>query len=222
MITEGASLLYTSDDLLPGMSINQNSGIVTWYGMAQSEDEVVNVNLKITLNGKVKNVQATALRVADEIDYYTYGAVTVHGSNKSVNYAQNQVDLSQQITYSQLRTTHFVSGRTYVDTITSGADVTFQAISGEDYCQIIGEECTVFENKSTSQRQMIIKVTVVLNEQQSIQQFTITQSAGSKTYSEIYGSISYNMADPSGGTVPPVLSYTQTWGWNGVTSGGGQ
>ena len=50
---------------------------------------------------------------------------------------------------------------------------------------------------------------------------TCTQSAGAKTYANPVVSLSYATIPAKGGTVSPTLSYSQTWGWNGATSGGG-
>ena len=49
----------------------------------------------------------------------------------------------------------------------------------------------------------------------------VTQSAGVKTYSEITVNLSYPQASAAGGTVKPTLTYSQTWGYNGSTTGGG-
>lgn len=50
---------------------------------------------------------------------------------------------------------------------------------------------------------------------------TCTQLSGDKTYSNPVVSLSYAVIPAKGGTVTPTLSYSQTWGWNGATSGGG-
>ena len=49
----------------------------------------------------------------------------------------------------------------------------------------------------------------------------IFQAAGERTYSEITVNLSYPQASAAGGTVNPTLTYSQTWGWNGSTTGGG-
>lgn len=49
----------------------------------------------------------------------------------------------------------------------------------------------------------------------------VYQTAGVKTYSEITVNLSYPQASAAGGTVNPTLTYSQTWGWNGSTTGGG-
>lgn len=51
--------------------------------------------------------------------------------------------------------------------------------------------------------------------------FFIYQEAGSKAYSDIELIVTYPTIDAAGGTVRPTVSYSQTWGWNGSTTGGG-
>lgn len=50
---------------------------------------------------------------------------------------------------------------------------------------------------------------------------TLTQTAGAVTYGEVAVSLSYSDIPASGGSVQPVLSYSQTFGYNGSTTGGG-
>lgn len=49
----------------------------------------------------------------------------------------------------------------------------------------------------------------------------LTQTAGVVTYGDVQVSLSYSDIPASGGTVQPVLSYSQTFGYNGSTTGGG-
>lgn len=49
----------------------------------------------------------------------------------------------------------------------------------------------------------------------------LTQTAGAVTYGDVHVSLSYSDIPASGGTVQPVLSYSQTFGYNGSTTGGG-
>lgn len=51
---------------------------------------------------------------------------------------------------------------------------------------------------------------------------TVNQAAGVKTYSDItISAFSYPTIAAKGGTVNPTITYSQTWGWNGSTTGGG-
>lgn len=53
------------------------------------------------------------------------------------------------------------------------------------------------------------------------EEFNVYQNAGTQTYSGITVNLSYPQASAAGGTVNPTLTYSQTWGWNGSTTGGG-
>lgn len=50
---------------------------------------------------------------------------------------------------------------------------------------------------------------------------TVSQAAGYHTYSDVTASMSYPVAAAGGGTVNPTISFSQTYGWNGATSGAG-
>lgn len=50
---------------------------------------------------------------------------------------------------------------------------------------------------------------------------TLTQAAGYYTYATPVITITYSDIPASGGTVIPTYSFTQTYGWNGVSSGAG-
>lgn len=79
---------------------------------------------------------------------------------------------------------------------------------------------TIPANTTSSSRNHIFRVTNGSSVQSN--QITITQSAGVKTYSiPIITSFTYPDIPASGDTVIPVVQYTQTWGWNGSTTGGG-
>lgn len=76
-------------------------------------------------------------------------------------------------------------------------------------------------NNSESSRQDIFALEIAEGDVTS-GNITVTQSAGIKTYSEItIGVFTYPTIAAKGGTVNPTLSYSQTWGWNGSTTGGG-
>ena len=83
-------------------------------------------------------------------------------------------------------------------------------------------DVTIPENKSESARTLEIKLQNG-NANISTEAITINQAAGKKTYGDITLTVgSYQQIPASGGTVnAPSVSYSQPWGWNGATSGGG-
>ena len=79
---------------------------------------------------------------------------------------------------------------------------------------------TVPENQTTSQKPWTFQLSN--NAQIVTATITINQAAGVRTYSDItISEFSYPVASAAGGMLTPTLSYSQTWGWNGQTTGGG-
>lgn len=78
------------------------------------------------------------------------------------------------------------------------------------------------ENKTEAARTLEIKLQNG-NGDVTTEAITITQAKGVKSYGEITLTVgSYQQIPAAGGTVDaPSVSYSQPWGWNGVTSGGG-
>lgn len=81
------------------------------------------------------------------------------------------------------------------------------------------------ENKSEFSRSTSFSIFLVGSDDSDTQLLfsgKVVQSAGFKTYGNItITEFSYPYIPATGGTVNPVLSYYQTWGWNGQTTGGG-
>ncbi len=76
------------------------------------------------------------------------------------------------------------------------------------------------ENQTLAARKHIF--TLSNGDKVSSEQATITQNAGYYTYSDItISAFSYGVAAANGGTAKPSVSYSQTYGWNGRTSGAG-
>ena len=76
-------------------------------------------------------------------------------------------------------------------------------------------------NTSGSTRSVIVSLTVTANGYDVNNTYNASQSAGVKTYSNVTVSLKYSQIPAKGGTVTPTISYSQTWGWNGATTGGG-
>lgn len=81
------------------------------------------------------------------------------------------------------------------------------------------------ENKSEFSRSTSFSIFLVGSDDSDTQLLfsgKVVQSAGFKTYGNItITEFSYPYIPATGGTVNPVLSYYQAWGWNGQTTGGG-
>lgn len=76
-------------------------------------------------------------------------------------------------------------------------------------------------NTSGSTRSVIVSLTITANGHDANNTYNASQSTGVKTYSNVTVSLKYSQIPAKGGTVTPTISYSQTWGWNGATTGGG-
>lgn len=84
---------------------------------------------------------------------------------------------------------------------------------------------TIAENKTeTNNPDLTVKIDNSNSEDMVEDSVTFSQNAGTKTYSEITitTELAYTDIPASGGSVSPnQIAYSQTWGWNGATTGGG-
>lgn len=198
-----------------------SSGLPSWVSWSESGGWVAQENLNLTARSKLD------------------GVLTQNESNKTLTIGWSQVAASQSWTYGWS-----VSPTSMVFEITGGTK-TFSVTSykqelrnGHNYGNQIaltytransgsvsgnGTSVTMSNNTSTSTR----SGTVTLTQAETNKKATIScsQSAGYRTYSEITasgGSVSDIPA--SGGSRSSFSSmptYSQTWGWNGSTTGGG-
>jgi len=93
---------------------------------------------------------------------------------------------------------------------------------GKDAQYTFTIDVTIPENKSEKTKTLQFNLKNG-NSNVSTEAITINQAAGKKTYGDITLTVgSYQQIPASGGTVDaPSISYSQPWGWNGATSGGG-
>jgi len=85
-----------------------------------------------------------------------------------------------------------------------------------------GSTVTATNNTSTSARNgFVVTITLKLNDKTTTKDITYNQAAGYFTYANPVINATYPTIPASGGTVTPTVSYSQTYGWNGATSGAG-
>lgn len=101
--------------------------------------------------------------------------------------------------------------------------VTYSLIDGNSFANINSNSgiISLTENTTTSTRSLTARATVSSNSITVTKDYSCTQEAGVKTYSDVEATLTYSIIPAKGGTVQPNLSYSQTWGWNGKTTGGG-
>lgn len=196
------------------------SGLPSWISWSDAGGWVAQENLNLTARSK------------------TDGVITQQGSGKTfaVGWSQAAASQSWTQTFSVNPTSMSfgATGGTKTFTVTSykqeyrnghtyGSQVSLSYTRANTGVTGTGTSVTMANNTSTSTK----SGSVVLTQAETNKKLTIScsQSAGYRTYSEITlsgGAVSDIPA--SGGTrssFTTVPSYSQTWGWNGSTTGGG-
>lgn len=165
-----------------------------------------------------QEVQATTT-VYQEANQLTYGAITI--SSFSYSSVSASGGTSSPTVGSVTQALSYTSGASATETIGSGYSyAVVSAVSGSSVDQSTGV-VTWAANESLTSRSVAVRLTVTANSRSATRDASCEQSAGVHTYSVPLVSLSYATILASGGTVSPELSYSQTWGWNGSTSGGG-
>lgn len=197
------------------------SGLPSWVSWSESGGWVAQENLSLTERSKLD------------------GVLTQYESNKTLTIGWSQAADSQSWSYgfsvNPTSMSFGATGGTKTFTVTSYKQ---ELRNGHNYGNPIsltytranggsisgtGTSVTMGNNTSTSTR----SGTVTLTQAETNKKVTIScsQSAGYKTYSEITASGGAVTDIPaSGGTrssFSTMPSYSQTWGWNGSTTGGG-
>ena len=188
----------------------------TTVGSQRTGTLTVNLNSSATEN-KQLSAQVTLTQAENT---KAYGAITISDfhypeASATANATSSPViATSQAVSYdSGAKTTESITGtRSFA---ISGLSPTYVTL---DYSTGV---LTWKQNTSGSSRSVIISFTVTANGQSANNSYNASQSAGVKTYSNVTVSLSYSKIPAGGGTVSPTISYSQTWGWNGSTTGGG-
>ena len=188
----------------------------TTVGSQRTGTLTVNLNSSTTEN-KQLSAQVTLTQAENT---KAYGAITISDfhypeASATANATSSPViATSQAVSYdSGAKTTESITGtRSFA---ISGLSPTYVTL---DYSTGV---LTWKQNTSGSSRSVIISFTVTANGQNANNSYNASQSAGVKTYSNVTVSLSYSKIPAGGGTVSPTISYSQTWGWNGSTTGGG-
>lgn len=147
----------------------------------------------------------------EHVDEYTFGAVP---TAKCIFF----FDIHQTIAYTSGDTREGNITRTK-DVVTPCDDFTVDTDSRPDDILISANE-----NKSESKLgPLTVKITGLGEGGKSLSTTgSVYQAAGVKTYAIPDIAIApYDDIPASGGSVTPTVTYSQTWGWNGATSGGG-
>lgn len=207
--TEELSPLTTGGQVTFGDAVSAGSLGTT----IKNRTIVGQLTCQVAMNGQT-SVEGDA-SVYQQANSATYGDVSLTVTSPvSVDVDGGQYN----ITASGSQTVSFTSGASRAGSVS----LSYVQASAVDGFSLNGSTVTVSENTTTSTKSYTVNVTATgEGSKKTTKQVVFNQADGQRTYSEITVSLSYPQASAAGGTVSPVLTYSQTWGWNGSTTGGG-
>lgn len=218
--TSTSTSLFTPVYTVDGTGASQSSNVTTWANrtttVGSARSATVTVKVKSSYTTTEIPGTGTTTQVANAITAYgditiaslSYPNVAAAGSTSTPSVGA----VTQAVTYSSESPGSIsVTPRKYSIPTTTGASI--NATSGV---------VTWAANNSTSSRSVTVTLTVTANGKTATKTATCTQNAGAKTYATpVVSAYSYATFAAAGATKTPTVSYSQTWGWNGATSGGG-
>ena len=168
-----------------------------------------------TVTASYSGATSKSVEIGQQANSATYGNVTLNASNPATVAATGG---TATISASASQTVSFTSG----DTRSGSVSIAYAQNAPVSGFSLSGNKVTVTANNSTSARSYVVTVTATGEGSKSAsKEVTVSQAAGAKTYSAITLNVSYPTIPAKGGTVTPTVTYSQTWGWNGSTTGGG-
>lgn len=182
----------------------------TWTPKSPYSGNTLTINS--TTTGTVQQ-QANSKSYGDIDITYQISAISVAGGGGQVYLSNYITGITQEVTY----TSGYSAGN---ENILDSAVCTYTTdVSG---WTINGSILTVSANNTSTVKTGTVKFTANHQGKTKTVNLTIQQSAGTKTYGPItITNFTYPIAPAGGGSVSPNLSYSQTYGYNGATTGGG-
>jgi len=212
-----------------GFSINSSTGVVTaadrgtTEGAARSCGNVSStLNLTLTISdtyggGTISDSDTDTLTtpITQQANTATYGNVILNASNPATVAATGG---TVTISASASQTVSFTSGKSRAGNVS----LTYTQKTAVSGFSLSGNKVTVTANSTTSTRSYVVTIKATgEGSKTASKDVTVSQATGAKSYSDITLNVSYPTIAAKGGTVTPTVSYSQTWGWNGSTTGGG-
>lgn len=201
-----------------------SNGIVTVTGeyrgttVGSSRTGTLTVNLKSSATENKQLSASVTLTQAENTK--TYGDISI--LNFSYPVASGDSTTSTPVVEAT-QATSYSSGAKSSEQITGSRRFVFSGGVSPSYVSINNSTgvLTWQANTSGSTRSVIVSLTITANGRDANNTYNASQSTGVKTYSNVTVSLKYSQIPAKGGTVTPTISYSQTWGWNGATTGGG-
>lgn len=219
--------LVSTDTVTPVLSGNATGFSISGTKVtASNRTTVVGAERSITVTGKFSNTFDGQIAIANivikqETNTVSYSDITIT-KETPINlsaFMHINIKVSDGLSYSQKAT--YTSGAT--TDITTGANITYSVQNPVTGFTLSNNILIVTSNKSLNPRNgFVVRINVLLNGKTAVKDITYNQEAGYYTYGIPVVTLTCDDVPASGGSVKTGnVTYSQTYGWNGTTTGAG-
>lgn len=219
--------LVSTDTVTPVLSGSATGFSISGIKVtASNRTTVVGAERSITVTGKFSNTfdsqtVSANIVIKQEANTVSYSDITIT-KETPINlsaFMHINIKVSDGLSYSQKAT--YTSGAT--TDITTGANITYSVQNPVTGFTLSNNILIVTSNKSLNPRNgFVVRINILLNGKTAIKDITYNQAAGHYTYANPVVTLTCNDVPASGGSVKTGnVTYSQTYGWNGATTGAG-
>lgn len=218
--------LVSTDTVTPVLSGNATGFSISGTKVtASNRTTVVGAERSITVTGKSSNtfdgqIATANIVIKQEANTVSYSDITITKETPiNVSATMHINIISDGLFYSQKAT--YTSGAT--TDITTGANTTYSVQNPVTGFTLSNNIVKVTPNESLNPRNgFVVRINILLNSKTAIKDITYNQAAGYYTYANPVVTLTCNDVPASGGSVKTGnVTYSQTYGWNGTTTGAG-
>lgn len=219
--------LVSTDNVTPVLSGSATGFSISGVTVtASNRTTIVGTERSITVTGKFSNTfdgqtVSANIVIKQEANTVSYSDITITKETPiNLSAAMHiNIKVSDGLSYSQKAT--YTSGAT--TDITTGANTTYSVQNPVTGFTLSNNILSVTPNKSLNPRNgFVVRINILLNGKTAIKDITYNQAAGYYTYANPVVTLTCNDVPASGGSVKTGnVTYSQTYGWNGATTGAG-
>lgn len=219
--------LVSTDNVTPVLSGSATGFSISGVTVtASNRTTIVGTERSITVTGKFSNTfdgqtVSANIVIKQEANTVSYSDITITKETPiNLSAAMHiNIKVSDGLSYSQKAT--YTSGAT--TDITTGANTTYSVQNPVTGFTLSNNILSVTPNKSLNPRNgFVVRINILLNGKTAIKDITYNQAAGYYTYANPVVTLTCNDVPASGGSVKTGnVTYSQTYGWNGTTTGAG-
>lgn len=219
--------LVSTDNVTPVLSGSATGFSISGVTVtASNRTTIVGTERSITVTGKFSNTfdgqtVSANIVIKQEANTVSYSDITITKETPiNLSAAMHiNIKVSDGLSYSQKAT--YTSGAT--TDITTGANTTYSVQNPVTGFTLSNNILSVTSNKSLNPRNgFVVRINILLNGKTAIKDITYNQAAGYYTYANPVVTLTCNDVPASGGSVKTGnVTYSQTYGWNGATTGAG-